>query len=223
MKRFFALSLLGTALSASSAFAATILFTDANQFNLSSVVNANGPGPTFTENFNTNTSLFSTFNVQGSVNGLPGFSGGNVSGTTDGVRNTQVTFGYSEVITLNSGNMTAFGATWDLSPGGAGAGVNITIALVGGGIQVISLPSNNFTSEFFFGFTSDVAFTSVTLSQAGLVGSGVETFNIDDMLIEQAGAVVPPDNPPSGVPEPSTFGLMGGAMVGLGLIRKFRK
>src|SRR4051812_42983042 len=110
MRRFFALSLLGTALTASSALAATIATYSgsgaAAAFNSSSIV---GGSPTFTENFNTNTSLFTTFTT------------GSASSFTGGLRNTQVTFGYSEVVSLNSGNMTAFGANWDLSYAGAGA------------------------------------------------------------------------------------------------------
>ncbi|MEO5925182.1 MAG: PEP-CTERM sorting domain-containing protein [Bryobacteraceae bacterium] len=230
MKKILTLALVSAALTASSAFAATIqVYTASGAFNSSAIVAANGAGATFTENFNTNASLFTTFNAAGTVNGLPGFSGG----PADGQRDTRVTSSYSEVITLNSGNMTAFGATWNVSVGGLGSGLKITVALLGGGTQVVELSPGVAANlgynvgpdgggEFFFGFTSDVAFTSVTLSGSNTFGLTNETLNFDDLLVEQAGAVVPPVDPPSGVPEPSTFGMVGAAMVGLGLIRKFR-
>lgn len=226
MKRFLALSVLGSALTATSAFAATILtYTDSGSFNSSSVV---GGSTTVIEDFNTNASLFTTFNVEGTVGGTPGFTGG--------VRTTRVTPSYSEVITLDAGSMTAWGATFNMAPGsGLGSGLRVRITFADTSTQLVTLSSGPFSGQnaiigynvgdggtFFFGFTSDTAFTSVTLLSAGASGLQNETFNLDNMLVEQSGDA--PEPPPSGgVPEPSTFGLMGAAMVGLGLFRKFRQ
>ena len=129
--------------------------------------------------------------------------------------------------------MTAFGGTFDLAPGsGLGAGVSLRITFADTTTQIVTLSSGPSAGQnailgynvgnsgsFFFGFTSSTAFTSVTLLSAGAGGLQNETLSIDDMLVEQSGSA-----PPSGgVPEPSTFGLMGAAMVSLGLFRKFRK
>jgi hypothetical protein len=216
MKRFLKLTILGAALTASTTFAATIVtYTDAGSFNASGIV---GGSATVTETFAGNTSLFTTFSVAPSPYGFSG-----------DLRNTRITNTYSEVVTLNAGNMTAFGGNWDLSPGGIGSGVKITISLVGGGTQVLTpilgyATGTTGTNPFFFGFTSDVAFTAVTLSIGGQNGSFSEVFTLDNLLVEQdGGAPPPPPPPPSGVPEPSTFGLMGAAMVGLGLLRRARR
>jgi hypothetical protein len=217
MKRLLKLTLLGTALTASTTFAATIVtYTDAGAFNASGIV---GGSATVTETFAGNTSLFTTFSVAPSPYGFSGDA-----------RSTRVLAGsnpYSEVITLDAGNMTAFGGTWNLGPGGIGSGIKITISLVGGGTQVLTpilgyAAGTTGNNPFFFGFTSDVAFTAVTLSIGGQAGSLSEVFTLDNLLVEQDGAAPPPP-PPSGVPEPSTFGLMGAAMVGLGLLRRARR
>ncbi len=121
---------------------------------------------------------------------------------------------------------TAFGADFDLSPFGAGQGVLLTITFSNNTTQQLAvalggLAGTGFETPFFFGFTSDTAFSSVTLSGGSVTpGQNGETFNLDNLLLEQAGTNT---QEPSGVPQPSTFGLMGLAMVGLGFARKFRK
>jgi hypothetical protein len=222
MNKILTLVVLGAAFTASSALGATIVtYTDSGSFNSSSIV---GGSATVTENFNTNASLFTTFNVAGTVGGTPGF--------TSGARTTNLTNSYSEVVTLNAGNMSAFGGDFNLAPGsGLGSGVKLLITfadnstqlvtLGGGGTAILGYNVGNGSTPFFFGFTSDTAFTSVTFVQGGSGGLTTETFSLDNLLVEQSGAALPP--PPGGVPEPSTFGLMGAAMVGLGLFRKFRK
>jgi hypothetical protein len=219
MKKLFILSLLGAALTASTALGATIVtYTNSAAFNASTIV---GGTATVTEDFNTNDSLFTTFDIQGSANATPGFTGG--------ARTSRVTTTYSELITLDAGNMVAFGGTWNLAPaGGLAAGLRITVNLLGGGSQLLTEilgygSTGDGNSPFFFGFTSDVAITSVIVSQAGQAGLFTEGYSLDNVLVEQSGVVIPPVDPPSGVPEPSTFGLAGIAMVGLGLVRRFRR
>jgi hypothetical protein len=220
MKNFLTLTLLGAALTASTALGAIVTYTNAAAFNASSIV---GGTATVTEDFNTNDSLFTTFDIQGTNGTTPGFGGGE--------RTSRVTGSYSEIVTLDAGNMTAFGGTWNLAPAfGLGAGLRLTITLAAGGTQIVTPvlghDVGDGTTPFFFGFTSTEAFTSVTISQGGRNGLTTEGFNLDNLLVEQAGAVVDPpvDPPPPGeVPEPSTFGLMGIAMVGLGMVRRFRR
>jgi len=215
MRKFLTLSLLGAALTASTALGATIVtYTKAGLFNSSTIV---GGSTTVTEDFNTNDSLFTTFDIQGTNGTIPGFAAGQ--------RISRVTNTYSELVTLDGGNMVAFGGTWDLAPAfGLGAGLRLTIALVGGGTQVVTpilgYDAGSGAAPFFFGFTSDVAFTSVTISQGGQNGVNTEGFSLDNLLVEQSGGVVVQQG---AVPEPSTFGLMGLAMVGLGMVRRFRR
>ncbi len=228
MRKFLTLSLLGAALTASTALGATIVtYTSSAAFNSSTIV---GGSTTVTEDFNTNDSLFTTFDIQGTAGVVPGF-GGTGANLYPGQRVSRVTPTYSELVTLDAGSMVAFGGTWNLAPfSGLGSGLLLTIALEGGGTEVVTpilgFDVGNGSTPFFFGFTSDVAFTSVTISQAGQNGLTTEGFALDNLIVSQSGEIVDPDpdpDPPSGVPEPSTFGLMGLAMVGVGLARRFRK
>ncbi len=76
---------------------------------------------------------------------------------------------------------------------------------------MVSGNTGNSTGPFFFGFTSDVAFTSFTLS-ANLNGI-TENYTLDNLTALTT----------SPVPEPATFGLMGLALVGLGFARRSRR
>jgi len=237
MKNFVKLTIFGAALTASSAFAipttittyaGAVNGTEFGQFNSSVIV---GGSATYTEAFGTDTSVFNagtfsnfTLVQNGSSPSNPAF----VRQDLAGIRQTQVA-GSTETETyqLKSGNLlTAFGADFDLSPFGAGQGVLLTITFTDNSTQQLalalgSLTGTNFTDPFFFGFTSTTSFSSVTLSGGSVTpGQGSETFNVDNLRLEQAGTNTAP---PSGVPEPSTFGLLGAAMVGLGFVRRFRR
>jgi hypothetical protein len=70
----------------------------------------------------------------------------------------------------------------------------------------------NFSGPFFFGFISDQAFTSFTVSASSPYGA--ENYTMDNLFIL---------DPPAPVPEPATMGLMGGALVGLAALRRIRR
>ena len=108
----------------------------------------------------------------------------------------------STVITFSDA-ITSFGANWDLTPGGAGLGIQIN---AGGTLLAIEIP-DTFTGEFF-GFTSDVAFTSIILS-TGTQGGVAETYDADNFVYSSAS-----------VSEPAALALLGLGLVGIGLSRK---
>ncbi len=110
---------------------------------------------------------------------------------------------------------TAFGADWDLAPGGAGSGIDFSVALTAGASpQFVSgfvNPASGGTFSGFFGFVSDVSFTSISLG-SGFTGNG-ETFDADNVRFRTVG-----DNGGGGgtAPEPATLVLVGAALAGLG-------
>ncbi|MEO8100451.1 MAG: PEP-CTERM sorting domain-containing protein [Acidobacteriota bacterium] len=214
MKKLLTLTALTAAFSAASYAAIITPYSTAASFNASSIV---GGSATFTENFNTNTSLFSNIIFTGGVQGV------NVRDISGGVVNDQVDDSpvQSTLINLkNSATLVAAGADWNLSPGGTGRTVVLTVNLLGGGTQIVTTLVDYNPAGVFFGFTSDTAFTSFTLTSGTATGT-METYSFDNLLLEQSPAG--DGGGGGGVPEPSTFGLIGIGMVGLGIARRFRR
>lgn len=227
MKKLITLAVLSAAFTAPSAFGALVTYNTSASFIASSVV---GGTVTGTEAFGGSSSTL--FTITNNPNG-----GSSISG---GIRSTKVTNGalsqpiYSETITpiagaavtggtLN-GPLSAWGADFDIvTLGGIGQGLNAIINFVGGSsttISNINLLEPSPDGIFFFGVTvgaGDPLITSVILQAANQNSpdSIAESFSYDNVLVK--GAITS-----SGVPEPSTFGLMGAAMIGLGLLRRLR-
>jgi hypothetical protein len=128
---------------------------------------------------------------------------GSISG---GVWNDRVVNGGDKTTWTFADLKTAFGGNWDLSPGGAGQGIQLYIDAT----PVSSIIDHNYVGEFF-GFTSTVAFNKVVVtgdSQAGVA----ETYTMDNMVY---------DSPASAIPEPITMlGLAWGGLALAGYVRK---
>lgn len=129
-----------------------------------------------------------------------------------------VTPSQSTVIS-HTGPLFAFGGNWNLPgvPPTNGAGIGIQVSYANGDIGEIPW---DYTPGGFWGFTSDVAFTSVTLvgdsGQPGAPGT-VENFTLDNLSYEGN-----PDDP-AGTPESSTvIGLLAVGLLGV-TSRKLRR
>ena len=98
----------------------------------------------------------------------------------------------------NFGSMiNSFGANWDLTPGGAGQGLQLYI-----GSQVITPQIANTYTGGFFGVVSTTAFSLVSVHSGSFSGIA-ETHNFDNLVFTSA------------VPEPESYALM---LAGLGLM-----
>ena len=106
---------------------------------------------------------------------------------------------------------TAFGADWDLAPGGQGFGIDFSVTLAGGATQFVSGITNPIGGTFsgFFGFVSDTSFTSINLG-SGFTGNG-EFFDADNVRFRIANGTVP---------EPATLALVGLGVFGIAALRK---
>ncbi len=166
------------------------------------------------ENFNTGSSSLFTLTNNGAQSSFVNLGGGNF------VWQSAVGVGITQTITP-TGPLSAFGGTIDTSTGIIGSGLSITVNYASGGPSVFSNIGNG---VFFWGVgvgVADPLITSVVISAGTNPGSTGEIFQLDNLQSVVRGTVEGP--PPSGVPEPSTFGLMGLAMLGLGLVRKARR
>ena len=122
------------------------------------------------------------------------------------------TFGYyQDVLTSQSGNepytiwsfspqIMAYGGNWTLGgPGGSG---NSLLVYVADSSNYVGAIGNGYGGEFW-GFISDTPFTSVKL--IGGTGEHQQTYHLDDMVY-------------SSVPEPGTFFVLSGGLIGILLV-----
>lgn len=93
--------------------------------------------------------------------------------------------------------INAFGANWDLRPGGAGQGLQLFL-----GGQVVTPQIANSFSGGFFGVVSTTSFNVVTV-RSGSTDGLAETHDVDNVVFTSA------------VPEPESYALM---LAGLGLM-----
>ncbi len=101
--------------------------------------------------------------------------------------------------------INAFGANWDLAPGGAGQGLQLFI----GGLTVTPQIANTYTGGFF-GLVSTTAFSVVSVHSGNFSGNA-ETHNVDNVVFASA------------VPEPESYALMLSGLALMGAVARRRK
>ncbi|MBT8153652.1 VPLPA-CTERM sorting domain-containing protein [Epibacterium ulvae] len=110
--------------------------------------------------------------------------------------------------------LIGFGATFDLSPVGAGSGISISVTI---GDELIELDQelpSTFT-EGFFGFASDTAFTEVSFSEGSRASRPAESYTFAGPV--GAIAEIAP------VPLPAGFPLMAAALGAFAVLRRRKK
>jgi hypothetical protein len=119
----------------------------------------------------------------------------------DGVYKSLVNsfYGYTTTFT-NSSNFCAFGGWFDLTPGGAGTGIKITVVDTG---EVIGEVPRTYAGEFW-GFSTGTPFSSVMFSQGSDPLGSQETY----WAVDLAYKTCPVPLPPSAL-------LMGSGLLGL--------
>lgn len=124
----------------------------------------------------------------------------------------------SFVITFTSGNVTAVGGTFfesDINYAEL-AGISVTATLATGQSLVLA-STNNYDTEPFGGFTSNVPITSLTLTAPTTNSAGTPAFlSLDNLYVGRSTYA-------SAVPEPTTWALLtlgGSVLAVLGLRRR---
>ena len=127
---------------------------------------------------------------------------------TGGLYWDRVVDGSSYTIYAFESATTAFGADWNLLPGGLGQGLRLSVD----GVAIAPEISNAYTG--FFGFTAAAAFDAVTVF-AGSQGGMAESHSVDNLVYATAAPV----------PEPSTYLLMIAGLIAIGWLvsRRMKK
>jgi len=115
----------------------------------------------------------------------PSTSGYGISG---GVWEDRIDDSQGPSIITFANPMNAFGGEWDLTPGGAGTGIAVSMD----GTTSVGEIANTYSGGFW-GFVSDTYFTSIHLTEgsSGTLDTHVETYELDNMVFAPApGAIL---------------------------------
>lgn len=125
----------------------------------------------------------------------------NTGNVNNGVFNDRVTpNGIPTVFSFSSG-INAFGGNFDLSAGGAGMGIQLSLSTG----EIISQEVLRTSTGGFFGFISDNLFTSVTLNTGTQMDCCAETYTLDNLTFGTQAV--------SSVPVPAAAWLFGSALM----------
>ena len=131
---------------------------------------------------------------------------GHSASVSGGTFNDRTVLGSATTAWTFATGINSFGGNWDLTPGGAGQGLELW---VNGGL-VGSI--DHLYAGGFFGFTSTTAFTTVEI-RSGQQSGVAETHSFDNMRFGTAAAV----------PEPEGYALMLSGLAALGVIGRRRR
>lgn len=132
---------------------------------------------------------------------------GHSSGISGGVYHDRSVFDTDYTNYSFSSLINAFGANWDLTPGGAGQGLQ----LFAGGEMITPQIANTYTGGFF-GVVSTTAF-SVLSVHSGSYSGNAETHDVDNVVFHNVSAV----------PEPESYALMLAGLGFMGFVARRRK
>ena len=137
---------------------------------------------------------------------LPGSISGGVY-NDEAVNNLDDPFSSGNPVIAYSPETTAFGATWDLSPGGLGGGLFFQVHLVSGGNVTIPVSITK-SGPLFVGWVSDTPFDKILIGTQYL---SQETFAMSKSFIHVV------------VPLPPALPLFASGLAGLGWLSRRRR